>query len=59
MTIIVKHLDTGNEYILLGTGIGTEKSSLPSRVFSDLFTSDHPDKVMMITACDAKGRIVF
>lgn len=59
MTIIIKHLDTGNEYILLSAGWGTAKSSLPSRVLNDLFTSDHPDKTMMIAACDVQGRIVW
>lgn len=58
MTIIIKHLDTGNEYILLGIGLGEAKSSLPSRVLSDLFQGDNPDKAMMVTACDVQGQIV-
>ncbi|WP_013321595.1 hypothetical protein [Gloeothece verrucosa] len=59
MTVIIKHLDSGNEYILLNAGLGASKSSLPSRVLNDLFTSDNSDKVMMLVACDVKGRIVW
>lgn len=58
MTIIIKHLDTGNEYILLSAGLETAKGSLPSRMLNDLFTSDNPDKIMMVAACDVQGRIV-
>lgn len=59
MSIILKHIPTGNEYIFLGTGLGAIKNSLPSRVLNELFPMDKPDTYMMIAACDAQGRIIW
>ena len=36
MATIMEHRESGNRYILLGTGYGAYKSSRPSRVFGNL-----------------------
>jgi hypothetical protein len=59
MAIIVQHLTTGNEYILLGVSGGESKNILPTKMLGDFFATEDPDKSRSVTVCDDQGRIVW
>lgn len=60
MTVIIKHITTNNEYILLGTNLNDNKSLLSTRFLDNLFAAE-TDKVpiAMVAACDAEGKILW
>ena len=52
MATIVEHLGTGNEYILLGVGLGVDPSNLSARFLKTFL----PNKVAV---CDRQGKIFW
>jgi hypothetical protein len=57
MTIIIKHLKTGNEYLLLETSLSVDKTLNPSRFLGDFFPAEEEGKTITVAACDVQGRI--
>jgi hypothetical protein len=52
MAIIVEHMGNGNEYILLGVGLGVDPGNLSARFLKTFL----PNKVAV---CDRKGKIFW
>lgn len=52
MATIVEHLGTGNEYILLGVGLGVDQGNLSARFLKTFL----PNKVAV---CDRQGKIFW
>ncbi len=59
MAIVVKHKQTGNEYILLAVNAvsGGSKVNLPSRFLNDLFPQNDTENYGLVTVCDARGNM--
>ncbi|NER21045.1 MAG: hypothetical protein F6J86_01760 [Symploca sp. SIO1B1] len=56
MAIIVKHKESQNNYILLGTGFGIYKSSRPNAFF-ELLTIDEQEHFRLVAVADHHGEI--
>ena len=52
MAIIVEQLSTGNEYVLMGVGLGVDPGNLSARFLNNFL----PNKVAV---CDRKGKIFW
>jgi hypothetical protein len=57
MTILVKHRQTGNEYILLNISTFGTKNSMPVRLLEDFFPKNEAENSNLATICDVKGNI--
>ena len=57
MTTIVKLLDNGGRYILLGVGFGQWKSEVPSPIFGSLIPVTDKGSSPMAAIADFKGQI--
>jgi hypothetical protein len=57
MTILVKHRQTGNEYILLNISTFGTKNSMPVRLLEDFFPKNEAENANLATICDVKGNI--
>jgi hypothetical protein len=57
MTILVKHRQTGNEYILLNISTFGTKNSMPVRLLEDFFPKNEAENPNLATICDVKGNI--
>jgi hypothetical protein len=57
MTILVKHRQTGNEYILLNITTIGGKNSIPVRLLEDFFAKNEAENANIATLCDVKGNI--
>ena len=59
MTIIVKHLKTGNEYLLIGTGFSSSQSlNLPFLRGNPVIEKDSIVN-QMVALCDQNGKIFW
>ncbi|NEO39978.1 MAG: hypothetical protein F6J90_28050 [Moorea sp. SIOASIH] len=59
MAVIVKHRETSQEYIWLGTGFGAYKSSRPSRFLGELFPHEEEGEFRVVAVCDRFGQILW
>jgi len=57
MAVVVRHNETGQEWILLGTGFGIYKATRPSVFFGNLLPSDEEGQVTTVAVCDREGTI--
>ena len=57
MATIVKHKDTGEKYVLLGTGFGAFKATRPGIFFGNLLPQEESGELTMVAVCDRDGRI--
>jgi hypothetical protein len=59
MAIIVQHLTTGNEYILLGISGGESKTILPTKMLGDFFAGEDAEKSRSVVVSDGRGKIIW
>ena len=57
MAVIVKHIESGEKYVLLGTGFGAFKATRPSLFFGNLAPAEETGQVTMVAVCNGEGRI--
>ena len=57
MATIVKHTETGDKYVLLGSGFGAYQSKKPNWLFGDLMADTAEGQYAMICVCNPEGRI--
>jgi len=57
MAVIVKHIESGEKYILLGTGFGAFKATRPSLFFGNLAPTEEAGQVTMVAVCNSQGQI--
>ncbi len=57
MAVIVKHIESGEKYILLGTGFGAFKATRPSLFFGNLAPTEETGQVTMVAVCNSQGQI--
>ena len=57
MATIVKHIESGQRYILLGTGFGAYKATRPSVFFGSLLPKDEAGQITMVAVCNAQGQL--
>jgi len=55
--IIVKHVASGEKYILLGTGLGAYKATRPSLFFGNWAPAEESGQVTMVAVCNRAGQI--
>lgn len=58
MTIIVKHIKTENEYLLIGTGIGDKALNLPF-LRGNFWPEKEQEDIYLVTLCDREGNIFW
>lgn len=59
MAVIVKHKESGDQYILLGAGFGAYFASRPSLVFGNLAPTEDSGSVPIVAVCSSEGAIGF
>ena len=57
MAITVKHIESGEKYVLLGSGFGAYQSKKPNWFFGDLIADTAEGQYAMICVCNAEGQI--
>lgn len=57
MATIVKHIETGKQYILLGTGFGAYRATRPSLFFGNLAPAEDEGEVSVIFVCNSEGKV--
>ena len=57
MAVIVKHTQSGQNYILLGTGFGAYKATRPSLFFGNLAPTEESGQTTMVAVCNKQGQI--
>jgi hypothetical protein len=57
MAVIVKHIESGEKFILLGTGFGAFKATRPSLFFGNLAPTEEAGQVTMVAVCNSQGQI--
>ncbi len=57
MAVIVKHIESGETYILLGTGFGAYKATRPSLFFGNWAPTEEAGQVTMVAVSNAQGQI--
>lgn len=57
MSTIVKHRNTGQKYVLIGTGFGAYKAVAPSFFGGNLFPNEEEGTIAMVAVCDSNGDI--
>ena len=57
MAVIVKHTQTGHNYILLGTGFGAYKATRPSLFFGNLAPTEESGQTTMVAVSNDQGQI--
>ena len=57
MAVIVKHIESGEKYLLLGTGFGAYKATRPSVFFGSLLPKEEAGQVTMVAVSNAQGQI--
>ena len=55
MATVVKHIKTGNNYILLGTGFGAFQSKKPNWLLGDLMSDTTEGQHAVACVCDEDG----
>lgn len=59
MAIIVRHIPSGNEYLLIGVDSGGKKGMSPPRLLRNLLAEEEGAAVEQVALCDRKGRIFW
>ena len=57
MAIIVEKIESGERYILVGTGFAAYESARPSVIFGNLLPSEKQGTSGMVAVCDSEGNI--
>lgn len=57
MATIVKNINNGKKYFLVGTGFGAYKATRPSFLGGNLFPVEDEDTITVVAICDAYGNI--
>ncbi len=57
MATIVRHTDTGKQYVLLGAGFGMFQSKKPNWLFGDLVADVEGDECALVCVCNSAGQI--
>ena len=57
MATVVKHNKSGEEYVVLGTGYGAYKSSVPHPMFGNWMPDESEGSKSMIAVCNSEGEI--
>ena len=57
MAVIVKHIESGEKYILLGTGFGAYKATRPSLFFGNWSPTEETGQVTMVAVSNVQGQI--
>ena len=57
MATIVKHIQSGDKYILLGAGFGAYKATRPSLFFGNWAPAEETGQVTMVAVCNVQGQI--
>ena len=57
MAVIVKHRETGERYVLVGTGFGAYKATKPNWFFGDLLADEQSGEMSVVAVCKADGGI--
>ena len=57
MATIVRHISSGQRYILLGTGFGAYKATRPSLFFGNWAPAEETGQVTTVAVCNAQGQI--
>lgn len=59
MLTVVKHKKTGNEYVLIGTGLGAYKATRPSAFLGNLAPHEEEGQIKAAAVCDRDGNILW
>ena len=59
MATIVRHVDTGTRYVLLGAGFGAFQSKKPNWFLGDLMADTTEGQYAMSCVCDNSGNIYW
>ena len=57
MATIVQHIETGEQYVLLGAGFGMFQSKKPNWLFGDLVADVEGAERALVCVCDSDGLI--
>jgi len=57
MATIVKHRQTGERYLLLGTGFGAYRATKPNWLFGNLMADEQSGELSVVAVCNAAGEI--
>ena len=57
MAAIVRHEPTGRNFVLLGTGYGAYRSTMPGLLGGALFPDVQEGEIPLAAVCDARGAI--
>ena len=57
MATIVRHTESGQQYILLGSGFGAFQSKKPNWLFGDLLADTSEGSYAMVCVCSSDGKI--
>lgn len=57
MATVVKHTDSGNKYILLGSGFGAYQSKKPNWLFGNYMSDTDEGQYAMVCVCDSEGKV--
>ncbi len=57
MATIIKHTETGEKYVLLGSGFGAYQSKKPDLFFGNLMADTEEGQYAMVCVCNSEGQI--
>ena len=57
MATIVRHKESGERFVLLGSGFGAYQSKKPNWFFGDLIADTDEGQHAMVCVCDSMGEI--
>jgi len=57
MATIVKHTESGEKYVLLGSGFGAYQSKKPNWFFGDLMADTDEGQYAMVCVSNSEGKI--
>ena len=57
MATTVRHIESGEKYVLLGTGFGAFKATRPSLFFGNWAPAEEAGQVTMVAVCNNQGQI--
>jgi len=57
MATTVRHIESGEKYVLLGTGFGAFKATRPSLFFGNWAPAEEAGQVTMVAVCNNQDQI--
>jgi len=57
MAILLRHKETGERFVLVGTGLGTSATARPGLLFGNLAPSEEESMTTAVAVCDGTGTI--